>query len=251
MEQLRCCLDAAVVYETSVQGVVALQQKIVEPLLWFPIGDEPLLSLLRSVMRSDWFWEVFHIPIMLSLVCSVIPKVQTLERVNRSKVCKLLVDHVMTQIMDEEVQRVVRDELAELAWDGFARGKFAIPKDDLSKLSFCDQISNCGLLEFDASSDMFYWLHVSIRDYLAAEHVCSDRFNGDLVTELKRCLELENRDLFFGFICGIGGRPVEFASNWFPTQFEFDWFGDVRTSELIVWVEEDGRLCWKLVEGFG
>jgi hypothetical protein len=96
--------------------------------------------------------------------------------------------------------------------------------DDLQDL----RLMRCGLLRSEGTiggeRNMFSWVHFTIQEYLAAEHVCSDRFKGDLVKELQRCLKFENRNVFFGFVCGVGGKAVECASEWYPREFELDFW---------------------------
>ena len=93
---------------------------------------------------------------------------------------------------------MVREQLAEIAWNGFSSGFKSVRKDDLSKRSCFEQMTKCGLLK--SEMEEFAWLHFSFRDYSAAEHICSDRLKGDLLAKLQRCLLLENHTMFFGFV---------------------------------------------------
>jgi len=224
-----------------------LQRKIAEPLLGMRVEERHLTRLIRKLLRHDWMLEACRLPLMLRLVCSVAPQLANMERVNRTTLYKLMVDRFMDRV-EPELRRKVREQLAEIAWTGFS--------SRVESIRCFEQMARCGLLNSEMECS---WLHFSFRDYLAAEHICSDRFKGDLVTELKRCLGLKNRDAFFGFVCGIGGKAVDCAMEWYPKDLKLYPWGDLKDSGPVIWIEEGGKrleevvaTLWKdLFEQFG
>ncbi len=203
-------------------------------------------SLLKSSWLWDaWLWDACHSPLMLRFVCLVAPQLVGLERANRATVYKLVVDHFMHPFSDEGIVRnELRDQIAEIAWNGYSSGNLLVPEIDLSKHSRFKQLKRCGLLKSEGAigseSSVFSWVHFTIQEYLAAEHICSDRFKGKVAKELQRCLTFENRNVFFGFVCGIGGR-ADCWSEWFPKSFGLDLNLDLKDAGPVLWIEEGGK----------
>ena len=78
-------------------------------------------------------------------------------------------------------QLEVRHKLAEIAWNGYSSGNLLVAAKDLAG-PLCNDLMRCGVLKSEGAvgteSNVFSWAHFTIQEYLAAEHVCSDRFKG-------------------------------------------------------------------------
>jgi hypothetical protein len=144
--------------------------------------DGDCTLLIRSSLKSGWLWDACHSPLKLRFVCLVAPQLAKLDRVNRTAVYKLVVDHFMNRVVQGKLRRKVREQLAEIAWNGYSSGNLLVSEDDLMSWSHFEHLTRCGLLRSEGAigteSNVFSWAHFTIQEYLAAEHVCSDRFKG-------------------------------------------------------------------------
>ncbi len=205
-------------------------------------------TLVRSLLKSGWLRDACHSPLMLRFVCLVAPQLTKVERVNRTIVYKLVVDHFMKRAAEGKLRKEVRDQLAEIAWRGYSSRDLLVSENELLNWSCFELLTKCGLLRSEGAvgteSHVFSWVHFTIQEYLAAEQICSDRFKGDLVTELERCLAFENRNVFVGFVCGIEGeknRPVDWWGHWYPKEFEgIGNNDDLEDFGPVVWIDEGG-----------
>ena len=86
-----------------------------------------------------------------------------------------------------------------------------------------------------------FWMHYSFQEYLSAWFICN-KFKGNLVEQLKECLEWEHRNVFFGFVCGIGGKAVDCATKWYPGKVKVDCrLGELKDPGPLLWLEEGGK----------
>jgi hypothetical protein len=209
--------------------------------------------IVRSLLKRRWLWDACHSPLMLRFVCLVADELKKLDHISRTKVYKLVVDHFMVRLAGESDvtrQLEVRQKLAEIAWNGYSSRNLLVAVQELAG-PLCNDLMRCGLLRaegtIEGERNMHSWVHFTIQEYLAAEHVCSDRFKGDLVKELQRCLKFQNRNVFFGFVCGVGGNAVECASEWYPRELELYFFGDLKDHGPLIWLEEGGKKLEEVV----
>lgn len=216
-----------------------LQRKIAGPLLRMRVEEGSLTRFVRSLLKG-WMLGICRYPTMLKHVCSVVPHLAKLERASRTVLFTLMVDQFMSRVADEKLRAQVREQLAEIAWNGFCSESLVVSKDQLSSCS--EEWTNCGMLKVASTSkgEEVSWLDITLQHYLAAEHVCSARFDGNVAEELKDRLKSEYCVVFIAFFCGLGGKALECVMEGFSITLLLDG-RFLCVPGQTSWIEEGGK----------
>jgi ankyrin repeat protein len=206
--------------------------------------------LRRCLQSASWLREACKTPRLLSLVCTIMHKLD--ESLLKTDIYRFVVDEELNQYATQEEISKLRSALGLLAWKSFLAKEHVVSKTEFDEFGVgCDLTGLLQKVGTLAEQVSFMWLHKTIREYLASEHICSNEFKGDMIAELRELMIRENRNLFFGFVCGIEGkkdRPFEWWSQWYPQEFgdySSDILGDVGP---VVWIEEGGTKLEKVLE---
>ncbi len=191
--------------------------------------QKPENSVLRELCKS---------PLMLTLVCSISTELGT-EISSKSDLFGRMITKALARVsirlglpFDDE-WKGQRKSLCKLAWESFKCGSRVVDAADWRKVddSYSSHIAICGLL----SQPSREWVHMSIQEYLAAEYVCFDMQEDAVASALLGV----RSDLFFSFVCGLGGGAFKCLNLWYPKSFgSKSGRGNFFNVAPLLWVQE-------------
>jgi ankyrin repeat protein len=214
------------------------------------VEDERARPIRTAQKDSAWLRDACRLPLMLTFVCMIGGELKSEEALTKTKIYGRVVDKMITRFIDKEQERMeikerkrvktknlVRKALGKIAWKSFKKGELFISAEELEE-DFEDEfalLTTSGLL-CGQGETMFSWSHFTLQEYMAAVHASKMKNAG---AELKRLREDqgEKSDVFFRFLCGMGGEAMESVKEWCPTMFVQ--YEQVNESGPLGWLEEE------------
>jgi ankyrin repeat protein len=202
------------------------------------------------------------VQITFNAVCAIISDVEEAKHIQKLSRQSDLFDQIVKKSLKRLANRMqfkhdqaedrcvnVRKLLGKLAWESFVAGSSCVDWTSFEKKH--EEIASCGLVE----KVDYEWVHKSVQEYLAAEHVCvhldlKKKKIGKKLKQLRSKME-ERSDLFFGFVCGLGGKPFKYLDRWFPSDFGSKREnGNLVSVGPLLWIEETRNNDWERLKMF-
>ncbi len=264
------------VHGFSTQGVDAFIDK------FFAMRETQNIQAVRAALQNTWLKDACRLPLMLQFICMVPPSRST-ELKRMTDIYRLVVVEMLKrsaellQVSEEEKEAEVvrmRAHLQSLAWTCFRDNTCLVLNDTMSMPDSWRSSLYSGLLTKEtggvdgSSMDRRYtWSHNTIQEYLAAEYLCNNDKPVLDVTQVILCWwcaslifykELRDilrrpwpkRNVFFGFVCALGGSAKACRKDWYPCTFDIRPLGGLKDVGPVTWIEEGGKDLEDFLRGF-